>query len=121
MAAKVRRALQWKCGICRLSITPEQPVSASVKGQARSSSQSFRFHPMCILPRLQLEKVRAGANECCFCGQSIFRQGPDPCLIDWTLDPHDDGLTGRCHASCLRGVVHPSIHVEVTDEDTASS
>jgi hypothetical protein len=53
--------------------------------------------------------------QCCFCGSSIARVGPDPVAL---VIPMADGGTQdlRCHLACLREALHPSVPLGVFED-----
>jgi len=68
--------------------------------------------------------VRAAAEsdvdkyQCCFCGESVDRQGPDVGLLSYTPRFDAGGQQTQnlfCHARCLRNALHPSVPLYILD------
>jgi len=61
-----------------------------------------------------------GDYQCCFCGKSIDKGGPDTGLLSYTTccdgkesDQHTQDMF--CHAACLRSAVQPRFPLYVLD------
>ena len=59
--------------------------------------------------------------QCCFCGETIKKAGPDVGLLAYTTC--FDGERSRqftqslyCHAECLRSALHPGAYLDAPDE-----
>jgi hypothetical protein len=57
--------------------------------------------------------------QCCFCGKTVARAGPDPFVL---VIPLPDGGSEelRCHRACLQRVLHPSVPLGVVCDNEAA-
>jgi hypothetical protein len=53
----------------------------------------------------------ASQKQCCFCGNTIVKEGPDPVVLMIDLgEPEEEGSQSLfCHYRCLKRVLDPSV------------